>query len=217
MFVNSLHVLFTWAVSLIPGLGEHQAGTKQPCHLPGSPHEPPAAHGLPEQEEAAPTEERRELKERIGRRRRKQLLRVGPLPRLRKKGWILQSCRRFNYFVPFGRSIRTRVTLSLNLQPSALIFVWGEKRPKKSERSDSELLLFGKKNQHPNVFLSQTLMVEMIQKKQVMCSPPSAVVSSENGDGHLLYYINCYLSLNLYKNVRLTQSFKNYQLILFNL
>lgn len=43
---------------LIAGLGDHQAGTKQHRHLPGRQNEPPSAHRLPEEEEAAGAKKR---------------------------------------------------------------------------------------------------------------------------------------------------------------
>lgn len=118
MFVNSLHTYLPRTVSLTAGLGDHQAGTEQHCHLLGGQDEPPAAHWLPEPEEAAATEERCEPKERIGR-QIWQLLLSDRFPRRRKKGSVLRSCLRFDQFLCLldEAHVRTRVTLCLKLLP----------------------------------------------------------------------------------------------------
>lgn len=45
------------ALLFVIGLGDHQAGAEQNCHLPGSQNEPSAAYRIPPQEEAEGAEE----------------------------------------------------------------------------------------------------------------------------------------------------------------
>lgn len=62
--MNAEHILklqFKFILIVNPGLGDHQAGSNQHCYLPGSHNEPPAAYGIPAEEETERAEERTEF------------------------------------------------------------------------------------------------------------------------------------------------------------